>query len=356
MAAALLPQWLPLLAEPPQAQAQDGGPGGATACPAPSALRLLASGAPEYAALVALAAVGFLALLRLASRALRAIWVLLLRPGCDPRAYGKWAVVTGATDGIGHGFARELARRGMAVVLVSRSQDRLDAVANELSSKYGTETRTVAVDLAAADVEAQLAVVGDALAGLEVGVLVNNVGLSYPHAQYFHELSSELITALIRVNVEVTTRLTHLVLTAMLKRRRGAIVNIGSGAASVLPSDPLYAVYAGTKGYIDQFSRTLYVEYKHNGIDVQCQAPLFVATKLSKIRHASVTCPSADAYARAGVRLIGYEPRCTPYWAHSLMWALIAALPEPVVDTLRLRQSSTIRRRALAKEATKKQM
>ncbi|KAJ0818279.1 putative very-long-chain 3-oxoacyl-CoA reductase [Helianthus annuus] len=57
----------------------------------------------------------------------------------------------------------------------------------------------------------------------------------------------------------------------MVKRKKGAIVNIGSGAAIVIPSDPLYAVYAATKAYVDQFSRCLYVEYKNSGIDVQCQ-------------------------------------------------------------------------------------
>jgi 17beta-estradiol 17-dehydrogenase / very-long-chain 3-oxoacyl-CoA reductase len=71
---------------------------------------------------------------------------------------------------------------------------------------------------------------------------------SYQLLQYLNELDVKLIGDLIRVNVEVTTRLTRLVIPGMLKKRRGAIVNVGSGAATVLPSDPLYAVYAGTKG------------------------------------------------------------------------------------------------------------
>nr|GFD24948.1 very-long-chain 3-oxoacyl-CoA reductase 1-like [Tanacetum cinerariifolium] len=100
--------------------------------------------------------------------------------------------------------------------------------------------------------------------------------VSYPYARFFHEVDDELLNSLIKVNVEGTTRVTQAVLPGMLQRKRGAIVNIGSGAAIVIPSDPLYAVYAATKAYVDQFSRCLYVEYKNSGIDVQCQVNLFL--------------------------------------------------------------------------------
>jgi len=184
---------------------------------------------------------------------------------------------------------------------------------------------------------------------------VNNAGMSYPYAKFFHELEIELIVNLIKVNVEALTRLTHLVLPQMVQRRKGAIVNIGSGAATVLPSDPLYAVYAATKGYVDQFSKTLSVEYKSKGIHVQCQAPLYVATKLAKIRHASFTCPSAQRYAQSALKCIGYESRITPYWVHTIMWGIIARVPTSVMDSVRLSQNISIRNRAMDKEAKKKQ-
>ena len=87
----------------------------------------------------------------------------------------------------------------------------------------------------------------DSIRGLHVGVLVNNAGLSYPYACYFHEVDEELMRSLIRVNVEGVTRVTHAVLPGMVERKRGAIVNIGSGAVSIVPSDLLYSVYAATK-------------------------------------------------------------------------------------------------------------
>ncbi|XP_021991441.1 very-long-chain 3-oxoacyl-CoA reductase 1-like [Helianthus annuus] len=89
--------------------------------------------------------------------------------------------------------------------------------------------------------------ISEAIDGLDVGILINNAGVSYPYARFFHEVDDELLTNLIKVNVQGTTRVTHAVLPAMVKRKKGAIVNIGSGAAINIPSDPLYAVYAATK-------------------------------------------------------------------------------------------------------------
>jgi 17beta-estradiol 17-dehydrogenase / very-long-chain 3-oxoacyl-CoA reductase len=84
------------------------------------------------------------------------------------------------------------------------------------------------------------------------------------------------------------------------------------------------------------------------------QAPLYVATKLSKIRRTSLTCPSPSAYARSALGAIGYEARVTPYWTHAIMWWLVASLPEQVMDTIRLKQNLGVRKKALNKHAQKK--
>ncbi|WOL04157.1 hypothetical protein Cni_G12878 [Canna indica] len=305
--------------------------------------------------LLPFAALGLLALLKFAFTALRWVFVTFLRPGKNLRRYGSWAVVTGSTDGIGKAFALQFARKGLNLVLVGRSPDKLRDVSDAVRAKNpAARVETVVIDFAG-DLDEGVARLRTAIQGLDVGILVNNAGVSYPYARFFHEVDEELLRNLIKVNVEGVTKVTQAVLPGMLERKRGAIVNIGSGAAIVIPSDPLYTVYAATKAYIDQFSRCLYVEYKGKGIDVQCQVPLYVATKMASIRRSSFLVPSADSYARAALRWIGYEPRCTPYWPHSLIWCLLSAIPEFVIDQWRLGFCMNIRKRGQLKDAKKKE-
>ncbi|GAB2297842.1 Very-long-chain 3-oxoacyl-CoA reductase 1 [Dionaea muscipula] len=304
---------------------------------------------------VVLFAVGSFKVLKTLLAVLQWAYVCFLRPPKNLKKYGSWAIVTGSTDGIGKGFAFQLARLGLNLILVGRNPDKLREVSDAIRAKYGkTQIKTVVVDFSG-DLDEGIKRIQETIEGLEVGILVNNVGISYPYARYFHEVDEELLRNLIKVNVEGTTKVTHAVLPVMIKRKRGAVVNIGSGAATVIPSDPLYAVYAATKAYIDQFSRSLYVEYKKMGIDVQCQVPLYVATKMASIRRSSFLVPSTDGYAKAGIRYIGYEPRCTPYWPHSLIWGLMGFVPDRLFDGWRLRFSLGIRQRGQLKDSRKKE-
>ncbi|XP_061370035.1 very-long-chain 3-oxoacyl-CoA reductase 1-like [Gastrolobium bilobum] len=304
---------------------------------------------------IVLFVLGLFTILRFAFLFLRWVYVNFLRAPKNLKKYGSWAIVTGPTDGIGKSFAFELSRKGLNLVLVGRNPDKLRDVSDSIRAKFGkTEVKTVVVDFAG-DLNEGVSRIREAIEGLDVGVLINNVGISYPYARFFHEVDEELLKNLIKVNIEGTTKVTQAVLPGMLKRKKGAIVNIGSGAAIVIPSDPLYAVYAATKAYIDQFSRCLYVEYKKSGIDVQCQVPLYVATKMASIKRSSFFVPSTDGYAKAGVRWIGYEPRCTPYWPHTILWAIARSLPESIVDAWRLRFCLGIRKRGQLKDSRKKE-
>ncbi|TVU11386.1 hypothetical protein EJB05_44971, partial [Eragrostis curvula] len=293
----------------------------------------------QSALVLAFAAVGLLVNARAAVRVALWLYAAFLRPAKPLRRYGAWAVVTGATDGIGLAIAFRLADAGLGLFLVGRNPHKLASVAAEIRAKHPKvpEVRTFVLDFAGDELAAGVEALSEAIRGLDVGVLVNNAGVAYPYPRYFHEVDQELMRTLIRVNVEGLTRVTQAVLPGMLERKRGAIVNVGSGSSSVLPSDPLNSVYAATKAYVDTFSRCLYVEYKSKGIDVQCEVPLNVATKMAtSIDKPSFTAPTADTYAQAAVRHIGYEPRCSPYWPHSVMWFLISLLPESLADSLRL--------------------
>lgn len=302
-----------------------------------------------------LSALGLLLLFKFSISYLKWVYVNFLRPAKNLKKYGSWAVITGSTDGIGKGFAFQLARKGLNLVLVGRNPDKLREVSEAIQAKFGkTQIKPVVVDFSG-DLSEGIRRIKDAIEELDVGVLINSVGISYPYARFFHEVDEDLLKNLIKINVEGTTKVTQAVLLGMIKRKKGAIVNIGSGAAIVIPSDPLYAVYAATKAYIDQFSRCLYVEYKKNGIDVQCQVPLYVATKMASIRRSSFFVPSSDAYARAALRWIGHEPRCTPYWPHSALWCLLNQIPEAAIDAWRLGFSLGIRKKGLLKDSRKKE-
>ncbi|XP_042060906.1 very-long-chain 3-oxoacyl-CoA reductase 1-like [Salvia splendens] len=305
--------------------------------------------------LLLLFSLGSFSLLKLSISFLNWAYVNFLRPAKNLKKYGSWAVITGPTDGIGKSFAFQLARKGLNLVLVGRNPSKLEGVSGAIKSKFGAiQIKTVVVDFSG-ELEDGVSRIKAAIEGLDVGLLINNVGVSYPYARFFHEVDEKLLNDLIKVNVVGTTKVTQAVLPGMVERKKGAIVNIGSGAAIVIPSDPLYSVYAATKAYIDQFSRCLYVEYKKSGIDVQCQVPLYVATKMASIRRSSFFVPSADGYARAALRWIGYEPRCTPYWPHTLLWAVANSVPESAIDAWRLKFCLAIRKRGQLKDSRKEE-
>lgn len=223
--------------------------------------------------------VGALVILSQAWSLANVLYKTLLRPGKNLRKYGEWAVVTGATDGIGKAMAVELARRGCNVFLLSRSADKLAAVKDELMSKFpDVLVKTEVVDFRHfSSVEASK--LQELLQGLEVGVLVNNVGTSYEFCQWFHELCDEEVQSIIALNVESTTWMIRAVLPGMLSRRSGAIVNMSSAAARA--PLPLLAQYSASKGYIENFTRSLDAEYASEGISFQCQSPLWVATAMT---------------------------------------------------------------------------
>jgi 17beta-estradiol 17-dehydrogenase / very-long-chain 3-oxoacyl-CoA reductase len=280
---------------------------------------------------------------------LLAIYKTFLRPGKNLKQLGEWAVVTGATDGIGKAYALALAKKGLKVVLISRTESKLQEVAKEISEKVpGSETKYVVCDYSNFDAKAR-DTVSKAIKDLDVGVLINNVGVSYRYPMYFHELTDEEVTGLMELNVASTTWMTRFVIKGMAERKRGAIVNLSSGSA--MYTLPLLAEYSAAKSYIEKFSRALDAEYKGMGITVQCQIPFYVATKLAKLRK-SLTVPTTSEYVNLAVNWIGYpDPVASPFSLHAFQGWVMDQLPESLVTFGIMQMHLATRKRGQKKDA-----
>jgi len=190
--------------------------------------------------------------------------------------YGEWALVTGASAGLGMEFARALARDGVSCVLTARREDRLSKLAAELQQQYGVGTRTLAIDLAEPDGAERLA---HAVSDLEIGILVNNAGFGY--AGRFDRLETARLRDMIQVNCVAPVVLTSLILPSMRVRRRGAVVITGSVAGR--QPMPLHSVYSATKAFDLLFGEALWVEMKDAGIDVLVIEPGSTQTEFQEV-------------------------------------------------------------------------
>jgi len=214
----------------------------------------------------------------------------------------RWAVVTGASSGIGKALAQELAERGCCLVLTARREQRLAELAAELNARFGVKTTWRALDLTEPNAAAELA---GSLESKPISILVNNAGVALSGP--FQE--ADRLAAMIALNTVFLTDFTRRMLPRLLARSDGArILNVGSIAGC--QGVPYMAAYAATKAFVNNFSEGLDWELRGSSVGVACLMPGQTATEFfeaAAMTHANVAksgLMSAQAVARVGVKAL----------------------------------------------------
>jgi len=309
-----------------------------------------------------LGAIGTLFLLSKLFSVVKLLADLFVLPGISIAKLGKkgtWAVITGASDGIGKEYAIQLAKKGYNILLVSRTQSKLDALAGEIEQASHVETKTLAMDFAA-DKDADYVRMKQMVDQLDVSVLVNNVGQSHSIPVPFAETEEKEMRDIITINCMGTLKVTKLIAPGMIKRRRGLILTMAS-FGGVFPT-PLLATYSGSKAFLQQWSSALASELAPHGVRVQLVQSYLVTSAMSKIRKSSLMVPNPRQFVRAALSKIGRQGgsqgitwTSTPYWSHAMyQWAIVNLTPGPMngwVINVNRKMHENIRKRALRKAA-----
>ena len=177
-------------------------------------------------------------------------------------------LITGASSGIGAAFARKLAALGRNVLLVSRSEDKLIALCNELGRLTSIRAQYVALDLKQPDAAAQL-FEETQKRELEIDMLINNAGFGSMGDFSKLDLNREL--EMLQLNITALVDLTHRFVLPMRERKRGTIINVASTAA--FQAVPYMATYAATKAFVLSFSEALWDENRAHGVHVMALCP-----------------------------------------------------------------------------------
>ncbi len=177
------------------------------------------------------------------------------------KTYGPWAVVTGASSGIGQEFARRLAADGVNLVLAARRIDRLQALATELEHAHGIEARPVQADLGHREgVDA----IEKAVADVDLAIVISNAGAAHPGAFLRTDVDRQL--AMVGLNVTTPVDIAHRLGERLVDRGRGAIVFVGS--TSTFAGVPMLSSYAAAKAFVGAFAEGLHGEWRKLGVDV----------------------------------------------------------------------------------------
>lgn len=260
---------------------------------------------------------------------------------------GSWALITGASDGLGKAFAQELARLGFNLILVSRTPSKLDRLKDELQA-LGVQVRTVAVDLSDTSPHTYEPMV-TAVQELDLSVLINCVGTTV-HRRYA-DVPAGAVRHLLAVNVSTTAIVTHTMLPFLLRHtastgRLSALLNVGSIVGRFYW--PGTQLYGACKSFIDHLSVPLAFEYQ-NQLDVLSYQPTVMSTAMATGTEPAAITISPQQAAQAALSHLGHTVASHGHWRHGLFAAFLVALPSRLRNAILLSGALEMGKAELAK-------
>ena len=240
----------------------------------------------------------------------------------------SWALVTGATVGIGESFTRLLAQNGYNIVLVARDLPRLQERAKTLESTFGIATTVIQADLAT---DAGCKTIEDFIANTQIDVLINNAGFGINKAFTMSQLDAE--QQLLDVLVRTPMRLMHVALPGMKERNKGVIINVSSVAGWIAGG-----TYSAAKSYLTVLSESLHTELSSTNVKVSALCPGFTRTEFHQRGRMSMKglpafmwLNSDKLVAKAWKDAVGGKAVSVPGWQYQLLTFVMRNAPRPMV-------------------------
>jgi short-subunit dehydrogenase len=235
--------------------------------------------------------------------------------------YGPWALVTGASSGIGAEFSSQLAELGLNLILLARRKQRLDDLAQQLEARNNIQVRTLRADLSQPDFMSDIL---SATQSIEVGLLVNNAGFGLAGNFFDHRLEREL--ALLDVNCRAPLILAHEFGRQMVARRRGGIIFVSS-VSGYIPT-PVEATYAASKAYELFLAESLWYELKKDGVDVLALCPGVTVSEFHDLAGIKpVAAMPVNPVVALALKKLGKKPSVIAGWHNRLLVSLIKFIP-----------------------------
>ena len=232
--------------------------------------------------------------------------------------YGSWALITGASSGIGAEFAKQLGKKGLNLVLVARRKEQLKNLAASIQNEFNVIVKTISVDLTSKDFLDQICLTTDEI---NIGILVNNAGL-WRMGEYLDiSLSDEL--KMIDLNIKAPAILTHHFASRMKTQKKGGIINVASmlGYLGV----PYSSAYAATKAYEIVKSEGMWYEFKKQGIDVLSLNPGLTKTEMISeydFSHMPMKPSKPELVVKTALRSLGRKSQVIPGFFNSVLGVL----------------------------------